>query len=240
MVKFIKLRASLFKHKNSVLFLRRFGSSGEFELLPLIIRSISKAQRIFMLIEQKALLKAWDFNTICFTPFISTRLERVCYLSGRDDEWEQNVALLILKSKYVVMDISDISSSIHTEINLLNTFNAFDKTIWITPLPTQSFKSAMSVFNREIQDDRVISTHAATRSSSFWRIFLYFGAYFYPMMIPLAIFNNSGVESNFGTWFMLFWLVVSIYLGVKNGGRPRLSGKTKKLMNQRLKELLGN
>lgn len=238
MFRFIKMRDRLFEHENSVLFLRRFGSVGEFELLPLVIRSISRKQRIFMLIEQSALLKAWDFNTICFTPFVSTRLDSTCYLSGRDDEWEGNVELLILRAKNIVMDISDISTSIHTEINLLRSLNAIDRTVWVTPLSLVKFRNTMKSFGVEIKDEKVISTQSAVRRSSFWRILLYFAAYFYPVMIPWAVLSNNGYESGYFGLFMLIWLAFSIYLGVKVGGRLRFSGASKNNIKLQLRKNL--
>ncbi|MFN6263132.1 MAG: hypothetical protein ACK4XG_10030 [Chromatiaceae bacterium] len=229
-------KEKLFLLDDSVLFLRRFGSGGELELLPVLIGSLKRDQRVVMLIEQSMILNAWDFDTICFTPFFTTRLDRVCYLSGRDDEWERNVSLLVSQSKRIVMNASDISSSIQKEIDLIKYHNAVERTVWFTQISIEEFSDEMEKFGIVVDPGNVISTEFIERNNSMLRMFVCGLSFFYPLMFILMYLGTTKVVVNNFIFFGVFltFFIVSLFLGYKTGGSFRIPRNIRKLLINRL------
>jgi len=232
---FLNIRSSNASRSHfSCLFLRRFGSQSEFSFFPMLLRSTPSGLHISMLIEQGVILRAWDLFTICFTPLFSIRVNSVCYFQGRDSDWEKNVENLASKARCIVMDVSDMSTSIHKEVAIIRRLSVEDKVVWLTTLSSDTCKNALSAYGINTNSRRVLSAVLATKSRSLWRVLLYFYG-FAVALLPIRLVFEWAVGDENNIYFVLIWLGAAVCLAFYVGGRPRIDGYWKDRIQDRLR-----
>ena len=216
-----KIRSVIYAKNVTCLYLRRFGSESEYSFLPALIRSLPSDVSVQMLVEQKTMLRAWDFITTCFVPLFSLRVDSVCYLQGSDDEWEVNVKKIVGNVDFVVMDISELSSSIYTELSMLSKYIDNDKLIWLSTQPVGECLTILGAYNISPTHDKILSASRLERRISTDRIIMYLGFQWFTLVLCNAIYIND-LGGKIDNITLLIELVISLYVSIVIAGRHSL------------------
>lgn len=170
---FIVFRRRIINKKvTGALFLRRFGGLPDRVFIPRIKKSLPNSVRLNMLVEAKVRMKYFDFGNIIFSGYriISPLSSVTIYYQGEDSEWVENARYLISNSTYIVIDLSDLSDSILTELELLKEANSLHKVYWLTVSSKDDCKIFLQHRGIETTNDKIFSYSKNNFSFSFKKL----------------------------------------------------------------------
>src|SRR3954471_15909021 len=122
-----------------VLFLRRFQSFSDQEVVASVFRASRHVPVAFLLSPERR-LGNWDPIVVCIAGLQWLRPLRTVpwFMSARDEDWESRVAALIGGAAAVVVDGTEHSTSISREVDLVRASGAWDRAVWLVEKPAAS------------------------------------------------------------------------------------------------------
>ena len=116
---------------DGVLFLRRFGTSGDAAIKPSLLRHMPNGHQLAFISTPGQHSFSWNPVQLVFAGFNPLRpwADVPVYLKTSDQMWERDVKSCIEQSRVVVFDVSQDSDSIKVEKSLIETARAGDRTV---------------------------------------------------------------------------------------------------------------
>ncbi|MES9992274.1 MAG: hypothetical protein ABW098_09990 [Candidatus Thiodiazotropha sp.] len=104
------------------IFLRRFDKTGDRAVFPVILKKLPPDMTLVLIVGSGG--STWD-------PFpIITEIKNVIFLSKSED-WEQHIKLLIESASVIILDYSDVSEAIDSEVSFIVETEGLGKTIFL-------------------------------------------------------------------------------------------------------------
>jgi hypothetical protein len=125
------LKPLAFLERPYVLFLRRFSRFSDRTVINLVLRQTPASKPVLFLVAPRSRVGDWNPFLIGFAgmkllhPFRSMPF---C-VTSKNTEWEQDIQTLIKRARFVIVDISEKSAAIQTEIEMINEAGCWQKTI---------------------------------------------------------------------------------------------------------------
>ena len=125
------LKPLSFLQRPYVLFLRRFSKFSDRTVINLVLRQTPASKPVAFLVAPHSLVGDWNPFLVGFAgmkllhPFRSAPL----VVKSKDTQWEEAIQTLIKQAQFVIVDISEKSSSIETELEMINRAGCWQKTI---------------------------------------------------------------------------------------------------------------
>jgi hypothetical protein len=125
------LKPLAFLQRPYILFLRRFSKFSDRTVINLVLRQTPATKPAVFLVAPHSRVGDWNPFLVGFAgmkllhPLRSVPL---C-VKSKDTEWEQAIQTLIQRAEFVVVDISEKSSAIETELAMINEAGCWSKTI---------------------------------------------------------------------------------------------------------------
>lgn len=126
-----QLRPLAFLQRPYVLFLRRFSKFSDRTVINLVLRQTPAAKPVVFLVAPHSRVGDWNPFLVGFAgmkllhPFRSVPL---C-VRAKNTEWEEAIQTLIKRAQFVIVDVSEKSSAIETELAMINQAGCWQKTI---------------------------------------------------------------------------------------------------------------
>lgn len=162
------IKQSEYRIKDHVLFLRRFSSYADRVILSVILRSISRrgrfsgtnTSRVVCLVPQNEPASNIDPYMICLSGFnlIHPFRNIPLYIRTSNDLWEDTVHRYLENAKRVIIDLSDLSSSMMVETRMLLAKNMVGSTMFLASKSSLSFVST-TLDNVGIGSGRTLVTY---------------------------------------------------------------------------------
>lgn len=125
------LRPLSFLHRPYVLFLRRFSKFSDRTVINLVLRQTPANKPVVFLVAPRSRMGDWNPFLLGFAgmkllhPFRSVPL---C-VKSKNTEWEEAIQTLIKQAQFVIVDTSEKSEAIETELEMINRAGCWQKTI---------------------------------------------------------------------------------------------------------------
>ena len=125
------LRPLSFLDRPYVLFLRRFSRFSDRTVINLVLRQTPARKPVVFLVPPRSRAGDWNPFLVGFAgmkllhPLRSVPL----VVTSRNTEWEESIQKLIQRAQFVIVDISERSSAIETELEMINQAGCWHKTI---------------------------------------------------------------------------------------------------------------
>lgn len=119
---------------NKILFLRRF--SNDYIIYGAVKRTIPKTKQLICLIPENEPIANWDpvHSTIAGLNIMKPIKNTTVFLISKEEHWVGNIKYLLNHpALHIILDLSQISDSIKTEIKIIHELNLFHKMILIYP-----------------------------------------------------------------------------------------------------------
>lgn len=141
-----------------VLFLRQFNSFADESLVLALLQAVPSGVPVVFLVAHESNAATWDPVLVGFSG-MKTRRSRwsgPIFMSAPMDSWLSSVQALARSATCIVMDISDTSTSIDMEVNLIKENNLEHKTLWTTSskVPRRDISASNQHENNVVSYDR--------------------------------------------------------------------------------------
>ena len=129
-------------NRPTVLFLRRFSSFSDREVISAILRQTPLQKSAVFLTPTRSRAADWNPFLVGFggLKFLHPFLSIPIVIRSPQNEWEQAVESLILRSQIVILDISDGSKAIETEFEMICRTGCWAKMIFLKDKNTKTNK----------------------------------------------------------------------------------------------------
>lgn len=116
-----------------ILYLRRFGGFGDRAVVGYLLRRMPATVRLVMMRPPGAGLSDWDPLTNVISGFTLGRglRSQPLFFRARNSDWQDDVRSLVVRARGIVLDVSDLSPAMHTEIALVASLAAANKTVLV-------------------------------------------------------------------------------------------------------------
>jgi len=161
--RWLKLKKGLYPSKY-VLFLRRFNGIADTSLFYTISKALPKGIPIILLTDPDNRSETWDPFLIGFAgiKFFSPLKSIPIYIESDSIKWERTVHDLVENATLIIFDITNNSTSMETEKNIISQYNTKNKSIFLMPVSLEMenklkinddkvFKYSMGYFNSFIR-----------------------------------------------------------------------------------------
>ena len=154
LVRHVRPRAAL--NRSFIFYLRRFSSFADRSVVAEILRAAPVGVPVAFLVGPAGERGSWDPLLISFSgtkwlrPFASSPI----YLKSSDDEWETCVQSLIGRARCIVVDVTDLSQSIETEIDMTKKLKKDNEILWFAELSKAETQRPSSLPDRYVRYTR--------------------------------------------------------------------------------------
>lgn len=117
-----------------ILYLRSFSGFSDRSAIIDIAKSLKNIYPLLFVIPINNKIRDWDPYIVSFIPFsfFNPYKNAPIYIATKTDSWKENINEMIKKSKYIILDISEITESIIYEMSLINENKKLSSTIFIS------------------------------------------------------------------------------------------------------------
>jgi hypothetical protein len=126
-----QLKPLAFLERPYVLFLRRFSKFSDRTVINLVLRQTPASKPVVFLVAPRSRVGDWNPFLVGFAgmklfhPFRSVPL---C-VQSKNSEWEEAIQTLIKRAQFVIVDVSEKSAAIETELEMIDEAGCWQKTI---------------------------------------------------------------------------------------------------------------
>ena len=201
----------------TVLFLRRFGRSADRLVSSAIRRALPREASLVFLVGERQGAASWDPGVVAFDG-LSRGLPQ--YLQSTDDEWVAHVTQLVQHADAVVLDATDWSDAMATELAIVQSCGAAER---LTILIREQERQVAA------DDTRRLHYRASWRQAGdrmFWGVFL--------TVLPAVVTNDMGGPRELSIALTIAAVVAWVLLVV----RPLMDAAAAEALTQRLHEVV--
>ena len=199
----------------TVLFLRRFGRSADRLVSSAIRRALPRDASLVFLVGERQGVASWDPGVVAFD---GLRRGLPQYLQSTDDQWVAHVTQLVRHADAVVLDATDWSDAMATELAIVQSCGASDR---LTILMREHERPETA------EDARRLHYRASWRQTAdrmFWGVFL--------TPVPAVVTNDMGGPRELSIALTIAAVVAWVLLVV----RPLMDAAAAEALTRRLSE----
>jgi hypothetical protein len=135
-----QFRPTLFLNQPFVLFLRRFSGFSDRAVINLILKQTPPTKPIVFLVPSRSRPGDWNPFLVGFAgmKFFHPFRNLPVVVKSRDDNWKQAIEPLINRAQIIILDISQPSGAIETELEMIDQAACWPKTIFLKDIKSKA------------------------------------------------------------------------------------------------------